>query len=526
MRGDYPVSTYCPFCGSDQMTRLKTPAESGNTRFQCRACKSRTTKPLSAPLKEPVKFNTSLPKAPGYVFTWAQNATPVNEAFFTALTYLCKDKGYKLVVIPGRYKNPTSRWTQAQQSEEWWSELVTPYLFAGREAINPSLMVVADIKAQPTAVLPLTGFETITGAMSGIVGHPKLQLKTIPTPHHKLPKVMMTTGACTVQNYTDSKAGKKGEFHHTFGACVVEIEGDLFHTRQINAVRDGSFIDLEHEYSAKGVKKAPPAAALVMGDTHVDFVDPNVVKATFTNKNSIVNTLKPQHLVWHDLLDFYVRNHHHRDNPFNAVAQYRAGYDSVMEEMERAAAFVEKHTPKGVINVFVPSNHPDALSRWIKDTDWRKDPANAQTYLETALEMVKSCKMTPNGATVLNPFNHWMKKLMPRSGQWELLNRDESYVINGIEVSQHGDLGPNGARGTLKNLSTIGVKNIIGHSHSPGIEAGTYQVGTSTLLRLEYNRGPSSWLHTHCIIYANGKRSLINIIEGHWRKQPKQRKAA
>ena len=40
--------------------------------------------------------------------------------------------------------------------------------------------------------------------------------------------------------------------------------------------------------------------------------------------------------------------------------------------------------------------------------------------------------------------------------------------------------------------------------------------GTNSLLRLDYNSGPSSWLHTDCIVYANGKRSLINFIEGKW----------
>lgn len=38
-------------------------------------------------------------------------------------------------------------------------------------------------------------------------------------------------------------------------------------------------------------------------------------------------------------------------------------------------------------------------------------------------------------------------------------------------------------------------------------------------LVLEYNRGsPSGWMNTHCVIYLNGKRALINIIDGRWRK--------
>jgi hypothetical protein len=33
-------------------------------------------------------------------------------------------------------------------------------------------------------------------------------------------------GAITKKNYTDSKSGKVGDFHHTFGFVIVEIKDD------------------------------------------------------------------------------------------------------------------------------------------------------------------------------------------------------------------------------------------------------------------------------------------------------------
>jgi len=81
----------------------------------------------------------------------------------------------------------------------------------------------------------------------------------------------------------------------------------------------------------------------------------------------------------------------------------------------------------------------------------------------------------------------------------------------------HGDKGPNGSRGAIRGFGRIGVRSIIGHSHTPGVMDGVYQVGTSSRLRLEYSSGPSSWMHCHCVIYPNGKRSLIWIIDGEWR---------
>jgi len=49
-------------------------------------------------------------------------------------------------------------------------------------------------------------------------------------------------------------------------------------------------------------------------------------------------------------------------------------------------------------------------------------------------------------------------------------------------------------------------------------------VGTSSIKNLEYVSGLSRWTHTHCIIYSNGKRQLINIVEGMWNASPQLKK--
>jgi hypothetical protein len=163
----------------------------------------------------------------------------------------------------------------------------------------------------------------------------------------------------------------------------------------------------------------------------------------------------------------------------------------------------------------VASNHDNFFARWIMDTDWRRDPDNAGFYLETAKIMVDSVKMTDSGASRVDPFTYWVDRLKG-SAPITCLSRDQSFTLGGIELSLHGDQGPNGARGSRENLRRIGVKSIIGHSHTPGIEEGCYQAGTSTPLKLEYNSGPSSWLQAHVILYANGKRAILPIIDGHW----------
>lgn len=502
----------CPKCGGEVVR--DGYAGSGRGRYKCKACTHRTTNPFQE-VTEAISFPSEIPKAQRYIFTAAQNATPVHKGFLANLERYAKHVGACLVVIPFRYRNPTSQWTQSNESAEWWAPETVKHLYDGRFDLNSNLAVLADIKVQPTAENPLSGLESVSGAQSSIIGHPKIAMKTVPTPGHMLPKILTTTGAVTVENYTDTKAGKKGEFHHTLGALMVELKGKRFHLRTILAESNGDFIDLDKQVTAGGVKRAPPMKALIMGDTHVRFVDPKVVKATFEGKNSIVSRLKPKHLIWHDILDFHSRNHHHRGDPVSALVKHQNGLGDVKAELAEACEFVNSRSPASAINVFVPSNHPAAMNRWVRETDWRMDPENAEFYLETALAVVKSAEMTPNGVKAIDPFTYWAKKLVKRKAVF--LSQDESYRIGDHELGHHGDKGANGARGTIRAFSRIGPKTFIGHSHSPGWVEGCKQVGTSSYLRLEYNSGLSSWLQTHGGIYANDKPVLINIIDGEWR---------
>lgn len=451
-----------------------------------------------------------------YVVTAAQNATRIHDPFFLSLKSYCEANDAELIVIPYRYKNPTSMWSKDAQDDDWWAPELVPFLLDKRINLNKHLVVLADIKTQPTASSPLQGFETLTGPMSAIIGHPKLELTTVPTPQQRLPKILTTTGAITRPNYIPSKAGKKGEHHHTFGATVVEIDGGTFHIRQINAVKDGSFIDLDREYRPDGVIEQVEAEALVMGDSHVEFIDPNVVKATFGD-GGMVNVLRPKLLAWHDIHDFFSRNHHHIGDPFIEYAKHHAGRTSVEKDLIATFEFVDKHSPDWAINVFVPSNHPDALARWVRETDPRKDPENCVFWARTFEAMCLGTTMTSNGASTIDPFVYWAKRNLKCADRCVFLHRDQSFQVKGIELGYHGDRGPNGARGTRAAFGKIGTKTVIGHSHSPGIRDGVYQVGTSSRLRLGYNSGPSGWLHAHCCVYRNSKRTLLIVVNGKWR---------
>lgn len=520
------LNLWCPHCGAKNSlapdgSRLDPRDGIRKKKFKCGECERTTQNPLDYDPRTNVfdQFSRPLPESKRYVITSAQNATKLHRPFFDALVQYCAANNAALIIVPYRYKNPTSTWTDAARADDWWHEEIVPYLFVDRVDINENLQLLADIRTQPTAEKPLTGFETITGHKSGILAHPKLQLVSVATPANNLPKIMTTTGSVTQpNNYTPTKAGKKGQFHHTLGACVVEVKDKkVFHLRQINALKNGSFIDLDKKYTRDGVEDAPPAAALVMGDTHVQFADPDVVRATYgKHKGSMVSTLKPKQLVYHDVLDFYSQNHWDAKNPFIKYGKHKAGLDKVPDEIELTCKFIEDNTPAGVKAVLVPSNHNEGLERWIREHNWKDDPSHMEFYLETALEMVRGTEMQDHGVTTIDPFHYWAKKLI-KNTDVVYMERDESYSIQGIECGFHGDQGPNGAKGSAESFKRIGVKTIIGHFHRPEIAEGCYQVGTNSRLQLQYNTGPSAWLHTNCVIYANGKRSLLTVVEGEWK---------
>lgn len=457
-------------------------------------------------------------KVQRYIITSAQNATPINQRFWGAIKQFANYYDAQIIVMPFRYRNPTSIWTQNNITDDWWASELRPFLMDERVSLDCGLILMADMKIQPTATQPLSGLDTISGNKSAIFPHPKVQLKTVPTPSQSLiPKILATTGAVTELNYTDSKSGKKGEHFHCMSATVVEVsEKGVFHIRQAHADKDGSFIDLDKLFTPKAVFDAKPALGLATGDTHAIFVDEEVVRATYLEENSIVNRLKPKYLVWHDLLDFYARNHHNRNDPFINFAVHHSKMGNVEEEVKKTLALVDRCSPVFCTNVVVRSNHDEALDRWIKESDWRDDPENAKFYLKTALAIIENMDYTHGRPASVDPFEFWAREYLSCYGRTEFLKRDQAKMIGGNEVSNHGDHGPNGARGSIKAFTKVGYPMVIGHGHSPGIEEDIYQNGVSCNLNMGYNRGPSSWLHTHTVIYANGKRSLIHVIKGEY----------
>ena len=127
-----------------------------------------------------------------------------------------------LVILHQQYLQKSEK----VKNTDYWDSSIQKYLSLKRHDIHKTVSIMSDVKIQATAVTPLSGLEGMSKENSCIFGHPKVHMKTIPVLEGYTPKMMLTTGSITHPNYTDSKAGKKSEFHHQYGFVIVEVENE------------------------------------------------------------------------------------------------------------------------------------------------------------------------------------------------------------------------------------------------------------------------------------------------------------
>lgn len=460
---------------------------------------------LVSPQYEVAKKKKIDKKKKRFIVTWGQSDTEPHHKFIDNIEAYANYINADIHVIAGRYRNPTSLSSSKniRATESWHSRLI-PYLDANRHNLHKYLSIMSDIKIQPTAVNPMSGMRGISGVNSCIFGSPKLQLETIPVLEGNKPKMMLTTGACTLSNYTDSKAGKKGEFHHTLGFVIVEIEDkNLFYVRQVSADDNGDFIDMFFEVKNGEVSNIKECDAIIWGDIHVGHHDENVVNKTF----KLMNKLKPKHVILHDVFDGYSISHHDMKDPFIQYAKEFHNKNDLGGEIEEMLSFLGRFKKENV--VIVRSNHDDFLDRWLKNNDWRKNltPKNNKLYMEYSHILMEQYENSSIGVKGVIP--ELINREYPK---YTTLGRGDSYKVNGWELGHHGDLGSNGSRGSLNQFRTLNTKVVVGHYHSPQRKDGALSVGTTTKLRVGYNKGASGWLQSHVVIHKNGKAQHINFI--------------
>jgi len=411
-----------------------------------------------------------------------------------------------------------------------WDEAVYNHVSDERLELAPGLVWCGEWQRSPTTVNPLSGFQVYTGQKSGIFPHTKLCMESVPTSKHEPAKFNYTTGTITMRNYIQKGAGLKAEFHHCYGAALVEVDsdGDWF-VRQISADSDGTFYDLDVKVQDGKVSTDHRVEGLTLGDIHEDKKDPTVHQL----QAALHRELSPRYTFYNDLLNFGRRNHHERKDPFKSFERFVEDNEDVRTEVQNAMEYLSHQARHFDMtkHVVVDSNHDRALERWLRESDWRHDPVNMMFYMEAAHAKLDAIAREDDDFHMLRHW--WLDWTQGGSGvkNVQFLDEDESFVIcddphGGIENGMHGHLGANGSRGNIRTFAKMGRRANVGHSHTAGIVEGIWQAGTSSLLDMKYNRGMSSWSHSHILTYANGKRAMITMRNGKYRAGMKSLKKA
>lgn len=449
--------------------------------------------------------------AGSFVVTCAQNNTPINERFFQALRNYADAHAARLLVIPIRYKNPTSR-TDPQEDDVdrpdyWWPAELHPYLIENVVRAGPYL-VLGDLRVAATAANPLSGLEVLAGKGNLIVGHPHLQMQCVATPAGQPARVLHTTGSVSAQNYSRTAAGYKARFHHTTGAVCVRNG----HLRQLVwSEKNGNFADLHELWSPRTVETLPGIEAIITGDEHAWWMEPDAREATY-GPGGIVQTLRPRVIVRHDVIDCYSICHYHEKSLVERYVKHLTNRHELEAELSHLVAHLRMTTPPWASNVIVASNHDDRIGRWLQGPP---EPWNARIHAELRAAVLQGATLGAAGASAPNPLALWLTDKVQRT---RFLRRGESYAVQGIELGYHGDLGVHGARGTPSTFAKVAPRTVTGHCHHPGIRHGAWVVGMSGPLDPAYSRGSASAaMHTHCLIHRNGKRQLVTITGGKWR---------
>jgi hypothetical protein len=223
----------------------------------------------------------------------------------------------------------------------------------------------------------------------------------------------------------------------------------------------------------------------------------------------IAKLTRPKYIFLHDLFNGLSINHHMAHDQLTKVTlpEHVNTLEKELAVTAQVLAEVCSWVNDAVV-VVVESNHNEWLPQYLTQNKWVYDTVNyraAHTLIGHAL-------------AGRNP----LQAAVDPQGKAKWLTRNDDFILAGIQHGVHGDKGANGAKGSAAGLELTHGAVVYGHVHSPGILRDAWAVGTSSELRMGYNEGSSSWLHTSCLTYESvsggvGLRQLVTSLDGRWR---------
>lgn len=436
-----------------------------------------------------------------FLITTAVTGAPVNKKFLKSIKSYCEKNEALLLILP--VTDPASKAGWALDHN-----LANEHFVFQDLALNSNVFI-SSIKMSAKHIDPITGLSRI-GQRNGsfIYASPKQRLEFVAVSNKKLPHALMTTGAITdpayqTARYLSERTAYIAENDHVLGAIIVEVEDeDIFYFRQIQAEPStGNFVDLAKYYKPNGLVVDLAPEAFVLGDYHAGDHDLSAKQAW----KEVVELTNPKDLILHDMYNGKSISHHEKKKRVSMAIKAMEDKVSLDKELIITANEADELLTwiKGKL-VWIKSNHDEWLERYLEEGEYVKDALNLKAASKLVSAMIEGKDPLQVGIETIGG--------LKGKNRIKWVGRDEDYMIGKIECGSHGDL-----EASLIAIEKAYGNAVTGHSHTPAILRGIFRVGTTSKLKLGYNRGASSWVHSSCLVYSNGSRQLINSIFGKWR---------
>ena len=473
--------------------------------------------------------------APGevkrYFLTSIQNNTHLHPGFNNILAYvdwLDDLPGGSCELIIGTYSyqlnaygpKAVKRGTHETKEDKvlWYAREAEDFIIDHSVELAPGLVWCGEQNILPTTKHPLTSFEDYNGRKSNIVPHAKISMESVAAMATEAPKLNYSTGTITQRNYIQKRAGILAEQKHTYGGVLVEIDSNgSWWVRQVEVDEEDALLDVGPEgFEGVRVQTGKVTAqrtvdGIYWGDTHVAELDTWVRDAAW-GRGGMLDVLRPKQQFMGDIFSMRSRSPHEMKDFLSIYKKRHTDEDLVEEEIQLTTDFVNSAMRKFCETVIIPANHDRHLERWLNEADFRQDPGNAKYFLQLNYQTLDAVDNGTRGFNILE----WAMVNAGLSTDVTFLKTDESCIQNGIENGLHGDLGPNGSRGSTRGLTKLGRKLNKGHDHSAAIRDQVYGAGVCSR-NFSYQKGPHSHSVSHILNYINGKRAIVTMWNGKWR---------
>lgn len=467
-----------------------------------------------------------------YIISTAQRGAKANKNFLNNLMLLKEKEGIEqisLFVTQGTHKN--------RLDEEFLDKSLLNeknfYLINGdnplkRMSVKSAPNINEKCRLYYTQVLPQNvnpffGYASKTSSLySYIINGTKARFEVLP---HKQgsPRFIMSTGSITSPKYREHFAiGQKAKEQHQFGAAIIEvINNKKFIPYQIVANNEGNFTHKNIKY--KNGKEIPEnAAAMVLGDPHLAVID----KEAFEETMSQIKKCKPGEIHMGDLFDGLSINHHDKKNHLRRLDLFEKGKLDFRKEIEDVYIFLKKLSKKFPDTKFFLTydNHSQNIIKYIiEDKRHLSDIWNMKFSTSVQYILENNPEMLPLEAAIkaLN-----IKKGVNIPKNVKFLRQTDVKRVWGWLVSDHGNKGLNGAKGSIKTYEKNNIKAILQHSHTPKRLANTISVGhLSNLKEQSYAHGGlTTWLMANAVINNDGTTSLLILHSNFKEKKRKNNK--